>query len=135
MKASWTTIVSCHNRAYGFEMNASERICATSSQIGNPDRNYRIRLADSIGTILSKRMCSYLNERPDRDHTASKRNRSYQTVGLSVRITSYSNLNCQRNPTISYEWTIVAFVTDRTTMGTLHKSIEPRYEISNNLTF
>ena len=87
-------------------------------------------IVDSIGTILSKCIRSYLKERPDRgrschqklsnrDHITSKRDISYQKV--STRITSYLNLKFQRNPTISYEWTIVAFVTDCTTVGTPHE--------------
>ena len=46
----------------------------------------------------------------NRDHIASKRTKSYQNV--SIRFTSYQNLKFQRDPTISYEGTIVAFVTD-----------------------
>ena len=46
VKVIWTTIVSCHNRAYRFEVNASERICACNI-IPNrePDHDGHIRLA------------------------------------------------------------------------------------------
>ena len=85
-------------------------------------------IVDLIRTIVSKHIWSYLKRRPDHgrschqklsnhDHIASKGNKSYQNV--STRIT----------------WTIVAFITDRKTKGTLHKvrtRKNPTYHILAN---
>ena len=105
-----TTIVCYRNGAHRFVMNVSEHICTYqivpirgtwswwSCQTPDP-------IVDSIATILSERIRSYLNGRSDRDWSwhlkltnrdwlASERNKSYQNV--STRVTSYLNLKLQR---------------------------------------
>ena len=65
----------------------------------------------------------------NRDHSASKRSKTYQNI--STRITSYPSLKFQRNLTIGYEWPIVAFATDRTSVGTQHKKRKNMYPTSS----
>lgn len=82
-----------------------------------------------IWTILLERMLSYVNGQWDhdrsrhqnyiyRDLTVSMLNQSH--MNALTRKTSYPNIKTQRNYTISYDFSIVLFVTDRTTVKTYH---------------
>ena len=82
----------------------------------NPIRTYVI-----VSERKINRSRSWLLKLTNCELVSSERNKSYQNV--STPITSYQNLKCQRNSTISYEWPIMAIVTDRTTVGTQHKHL------------
>ena len=135
VKDIWTTIVSCHNRAYLFEMNASDYICACHVV---PNRVPRLWWWYQVCTPLwtrSGHSCPNISDRSEGE------TRSWQIVSSEIEelwsyciqmqqiISEGINLHqfvlkpkFQRNPTISYDWTIVVFVTDRTTGGMLHKA-------------
>ena len=85
---------------------------------------------DSISATLfvSKRETMKLTNRA---HIILYGNKSRTYV--STHIASYPSLNFQRNPTIIYEWPIMAIVTDRTTVGTPPKQIaRPTDVLCNN---
>lgn len=108
--------------------------CTQASQIGDSYRYFRIRLRSNrefyldnlswkyfIVHVSKRAMRSWQFASPEiwrvyRERTISKLNKSHKDE--SQRITSYLILELQKISTISYDFSIVLFVTDRMAVGT-----------------